>query len=123
MNPIKKCGKGYVLGPDDNCVPLACETGYKRNAKNKCTPIKNVVEEQIIDSLTGKAKCVYKKMVDNNNNINWILKNFNDGSKPSEFDLKLVMATDLPNNVNGRTLPVKNNIVNCGNIFFDFWDN
>lgn len=62
MNPIKKCGKGYVLGPDDNCVPLACETGYKRNAKNKCTPIKNVVEEQIIDSLTGKAKCVLNKL-------------------------------------------------------------
>lgn len=66
---------------------------------------------QVIDSLTGKAKCVYKKMVDNKNNINWILENFNDGNIPSEFDLKLKMATDLPNDINGQTSNLENNTI------------
>ena len=50
-------------------------------------------------------------MVDNNNNLNWILNNFNDGDKPSEFNLKFVMATDLPNNINGRTSNLTNNTI------------
>jgi len=36
----------------------------------------------IINELSGKADCVYGKMVDNSNNINWILENFKDGNKP-----------------------------------------
>jgi hypothetical protein len=50
-------------------------------------------------------------MVDNNNNINWILENFNDGNIPSEFDLKLKMATDLPNDINGQTSNLENNTI------------
>ena len=48
-----------------------------------------------IDSsrLTGKAKCVYDKMVDSNNNINWILENFEDDDGPSEFDLRFEMSS------------------------------
>ena len=56
------------------------------------------------DGLTGKADCVYKKMVDNKNNINWILENFKDGGEPSEFDLKFVMSTTLGNLTNASTV-------------------
>ena len=38
---------------------------------------------QITNNLKDRAECVYGKIVDNNHNINWILKNFNDGDKPS----------------------------------------
>lgn len=60
-------------------------------------------EEQIINELTGKADCVYQKMVDNKNNINWILKNFKDGNTPSQFNLKFVMSTTLSNTTNAST--------------------
>lgn len=59
---------------------------------------------QIKNELEGKADCVYKKMVDGNNNINWILENFNDGDKPSEFDLILRMSTTLSDNTNAITV-------------------
>ena len=60
-------------------------------------------EERIINGLTGKAKCVYDKMVDNNNNINWILENFKDDNNPSEFNLKLVMSSSLASGTNAST--------------------
>ncbi len=64
---------------------------------------KDEPEEKIIDSLKGKAECVYNKMVDGKGNINWILENFKDkDNKPSEFNLKLVMSTELPDGVNGK---------------------
>lgn len=50
-------------------------------------------------------------MVKNNNNINWILDNFNDGDTPSQFDLKFVMATDLPNNLNAEISKIINNTI------------
>jgi hypothetical protein len=73
----------------------------------------NEVEIDKIDAsgLTGKAKCVYGKMVDSKGNINWILENFKDGNKPSKFDLKFVMATDLPNSINGQTSNLVNNTI------------
>lgn len=62
---------------------------------------KYVEDDGIVNELTGKAACVYEKMVDDNNNINWILKNFEDGKKPSEFKLVLQMSTSLGNDANG----------------------
>lgn len=62
-----------------------------------------VVEEEeikIINDLEGRAKCVYEKMVDSNNNINWILENFEDGDKPSQFSLQFEMSSTLDNLTN-----------------------
>jgi hypothetical protein len=69
----------------------------------------NEVEIDKIDAsgLTGKADCVYGKMVDNNNNINWILKNFKDGNKPSQFNLKFEMSSTLGNLTNATTATPK----------------
>lgn len=89
----KECAEGYALNYDGKCVALP----------------------KIINELTGKADCVYGKMVDNNNNINWILENFNDGNKPSEFDLKLTMGTftnpltNASTVKNGNTFTIKIN--------------
>ncbi len=64
------------------------------------------VDDHKIDAsgLTGNAACVYNKMVDGNNNINWILKNFKDGTNPSEFDLVFEMFTTLSNSTNASTV-------------------
>jgi len=59
---------------------------------------------RIINELEGKAKCVYDKMADNNGNINWILENFKDGDKPSEFDLKLRLDSTLSSTTNATTV-------------------
>ncbi len=83
-----------------------CAEGYAPNYDGKCVALPKIINE-----LIGKANCVYGKMVDNNNNINWILENFNDGNIPSEFDLKLKMATDLPNDINGQTSNLENNTI------------
>ena len=64
-------------------------------------------EDKIIDELTGKAKCVYEKMVAGNNNINKILENFQDGNKPSQFNLKFQMSTTLRNETNASTATPK----------------
>jgi hypothetical protein len=70
---------------------------------------------RIDNELTGKAKCVYGKMVDSKGNINWILENFKDGNKPSEFDLKFVMGTfnnpltNASTVKNGNTFTIKIN--------------
>lgn len=76
-----------------------CASGYTRNVDGKC-----MIDEQIINNLTGKADCVYGKMVSNNNNINWILENFEDGNQPSEFDLIFEMSTSLGNETNASTV-------------------
>ncbi|MGS2738896.1 hypothetical protein [Sinomicrobium sp. M5D2P17] len=52
-------------------------------------------DDRIINSLTGKAKCVYEKMKDNNGSINWILENFEDDDKPSQFNLVFEMSDTL----------------------------
>ncbi|MFZ3575828.1 hypothetical protein [Tenacibaculum finnmarkense] len=99
---------------DDIKPVIMCQQGFQDNGFGECEQIERLKDDfdQIDASkLTGKAECVYNKMVDNNNNINWILNNFKDGIRPSEFDLKFVMATDLPNSVNGRTLPANNNTI------------
>lgn len=57
-------------------------------------------DDKIDNELTGKADCVYQKMVDSNNNINWILENFEDSNQPSQFNLKFVMSTTLGNETN-----------------------
>ena len=88
------------LFPCDNPTPNGCEE-----------------EEDKIDAseLTGKAECVYGKMVDSKGNINWILENFKDGNKPSEFDLKFVMGTfnnpltNASTVKNGNTFTIKIN--------------
>jgi hypothetical protein len=69
------------------------------------------IPAHIFNELEGRTDCVYNKMVDNNNNINWILQNFNDGDKPSEFDLKLQMSSTLGNLTNAST-------VKSGNTFY-----
>ena len=84
------CPEGYVEGPDYGCI---------------------LEIVKIIDSLTGKAKCVYKKMVDNNNNINWILENFKDGDKPSEFNLIFQMSTTLGSLTNASTVKIGNTFI------------
>ena len=75
------------LFPCDNPTPRGCEEE----------------DDQIFNELTGKADCVYQKMVDNNSNINWILENFKDGNKPSQFNLKFEMSTALVNTTNAST--------------------
>ena len=63
---------------------------------------------KIIANLTGKAKCVYDKMVNSKGNINWILENFKDkNGKPSEFNLVLQMSTTLGNETNASTATPK----------------
>lgn len=42
-------------------------------------------------------------MVDGSNNINWILENFNDGDKPSQFNLIFQMSTTLGDETNAST--------------------
>lgn len=69
--------------------------------------------DRIINNLTDKAECVYRKMVGNNNNINWILENFQDGDKPSEFNLILEMSTTLGSLTNASfATPFQSGIVN-----------
>ncbi|WP_128760072.1 hypothetical protein [Leeuwenhoekiella aestuarii] len=77
----------------------------------------DLIEEEIVykidNQLTGKADCVYQKMVDNNNNINWILENFKDGDQPSQFDLVFKMSTTLGNETNASTAtPLQSGISN-----------
>ena len=62
-----------------------------------------IYDDKTDNQLTRKADCVYQKMVDNKNNINWILENFNDGDTHSQFNLKLVMSTTLGNKTNAST--------------------
>ena len=78
-----------------------CPEGYIKNIDGRC--LAEVNEDEIINELTGKADCVYKKMVNNKNNINWILENFKDGNKPSQFNLRFEMSTSLPNKTNAST--------------------
>ena len=80
------------LFPCDNPTPRGCEEA----------------DDQIFNELTGKADCVYQKMVDNNNNINWILENFKDGNKPSQFNLKFEMSTTLEGLTNASTIKSRN---------------
>ncbi len=82
-----------------------CGDGFVKDENGICAP------EQIINNLTGKADCVYKKMVDNNNNINWILKNFQDGNTPSQFNLILQMSTSLDNLTNASTIKYGNTFI------------
>lgn len=91
---------------------LPCPVGFEKTEGMCIKIIKE--EDKIIDNeLTGKAYCVYKKMVDKNNNINWILENFNDGDKPSEFDLKFEMSTNLGNDTNASfSTPFQSSIPN-----------
>lgn len=79
---------------------------------NDDTPtVDNEITVKIVDSLTGKTKCVYVKMVDGNNNINWILENFNDGDKPSQFNLIFQMSTTMGDETNASTAtPVQSGI-------------
>ena len=86
----------------------ACEYPYVKDAQGNCMKV-----DQIINELTGKAKCVYGKMVDNNNNINWILENFEDGNTPSRFNLKFVMSTTLSDSTNASfATPLQSGITN-----------
>lgn len=66
---------------------------------------------KIINKLEGRAKCVYDKMLNNGDNINWILKNFNDGNKPSEFDLIIEMSTTLGEFTNASTIKSGNTFI------------
>ncbi|MFD0834674.1 hypothetical protein ACFQ0I_02775 [Mariniflexile aquimaris] len=93
VNPNEACGDGYVFD-------------YELNT---C-----VVDDKIDASgLTGKAECVYTKMVDNNNNINWILENFQDRDKPSQFNLIFQMSTTLGDKTNASTAtPLQSGIPN-----------
>ena len=68
-------------------------------------------EDKIDNQLTGKADCVYQKMVDNNSNINWILENFKDGDQPSQFDLVFKMSTSLLNTTNASTTKSGNTFI------------
>ncbi len=106
VNRNKSASPDTIRCPDGRIVTvlLTDEECPNKRVNGVC-----VEDDKIINKLTGKAKCVYEKMVDSKGNINWILNNFKDGDTPSEFDLKFVMATDLPNSINGRTLPANNN--------------
>ncbi|MGO4913631.1 hypothetical protein [Leeuwenhoekiella sp. W20_SRS_FM14] len=70
-----------------------------------------IYDDKTDNQLTRKADCVYQKMVDNKNNINWILENFNDGDTPSQFNLRLVMSTTLGNETNASTIKSGNTFI------------
>jgi len=70
----------------------------------------NIVD-QIVNNLKGRARCIYDKMVDNNNNINWILENFEDADIPSEFNLIFEMSLTLDNNTNASTIKSGSNFI------------
>lgn len=53
---------------------------------------------------------MYKKLVENSN-INKILENFQDGNKPSQFNLKFVMSTSLGNLTNATTIKSGNTFI------------
>ncbi|WP_157207811.1 hypothetical protein [Mariniflexile maritimum] len=76
--------------------------------------IENEVEDKIdATGLTGKADCVYNKMVDSKNNINWILENFKDGDRPSQFNLIFQMSSTLSDSTNASTAtPLNSGIPN-----------
>ncbi|MBL4887707.1 MAG: hypothetical protein JKZ03_04525 [Flavobacteriaceae bacterium] len=109
IDPIVKCDPGFML-INGNCVvdtetPCA-KPGYVRNDNGICRP----APDQIINELEDKAECVYGKMVDQNNNINWILENFKDGDNPynpSQFNLKFQMSTTLNSLTNASTATPK----------------
>ena len=84
---------------------IICEEGETVDKDGNC-----VADIEIYNELTGKAACVYGKMVDNKDNINWILKNFQDGDKPSEFNLKLTMSDLLSSTTNASTVKSGNTI-------------
>jgi len=67
--------------------------------------------DQIVNNLKGRAKCIYDKMVDNNNNINWILENFEDADIPSEFNLIFEMSLTLDDNTNASTIKSGSNFI------------
>ncbi|MFS4416146.1 hypothetical protein [Maribacter sp. 2307ULW6-5] len=70
-------------------------------------------EDIILNNLTGKAKCVYEKMMEGKNIINWVLENFKEGSKPSEFNLRFEMSSDLGNETNASfATPLQSGVAN-----------
>jgi hypothetical protein len=70
-----------------------------------CIETNTCEEDKIINELTGKADCVYQKMVNGNNSINWILENFEDTlTTSSEFDLILQMSNTLGSETNASTV-------------------
>jgi hypothetical protein len=83
-----------------------CKYGYTEDSNGVC------VDDKIDTSnLTGKANCVYQKMVDDNNNINWILSSFRDRNEPSEFNLRFEMSTSLGSETNASTVKSGNTFI------------
>jgi hypothetical protein len=114
-------GSGGGGGGGGNSVAINTGSGVSRKICNngrfingECVPYSDLYQIDASE-LTGKAKCVYGKMVDSKGNINWILENFKDGNKPSEFDLKFVMGTfnnpltNASTVKNGNTFTIKIN--------------
>lgn len=96
----------YIPGPNQNITYHSHETpSYISNTVSSNNHGNELVldVDEISNNLAGKALCVYNKMVNNSNNINWILENFLDGNKPSQFNLNLQMSTTLGNGTNAST--------------------
>ncbi len=100
-------GSFRVVGGSTFCLGYNTDGNYKGGYHGGGGNINksgnNSNEDKIINELTGKADCVYEKMSDSKGNINWILKNFKDGHKPSQFDLKLIMSSSLDAKTNAST--------------------
>ncbi|MEH6657786.1 hypothetical protein [Leeuwenhoekiella marinoflava] len=107
---ISYAGLEELYGNGANTQGSAAEFGSGSGGSSYSN--NNTTEEDRIDNqLTGKADCVYQKMVDNNNNINWILENFKDGDQPSQFDLIFKMSTTLLDATNASTTKSGNTFI------------
>ncbi|MFL0063645.1 hypothetical protein [Tenacibaculum maritimum] len=66
-------------------------------------------DDQIIDLLTGKAKCVYDKLTKSSTGFKNLIKKF-DGEFPVSH-LKLIGSTNLSSDVNAETSPPSNYLI------------
>ncbi|SFN59545.1 hypothetical protein SAMN05444143_1325, partial [Flavobacterium succinicans] len=76
----------------------SCGTGYIQDEYGNC-----VLDDQIIVELTGKAKCVYDKLMNSNSGFKNAILKF-DGEFPVSH-LKLTINNALASNVYGETQP------------------
>ena len=115
LHQDKPSKSSKVTVDTDPCPDEEGEVGVNLPLPNRCLNGGVMVNGECVDApdkitnyLTGKADCVYGKMVDNNNNINWILENFEDGDNPSDFDLIFKMSNSLGSLTNAATVKIGN---------------
>jgi len=94
----------YSSGGGNNGYELPCPIGFEKVGDN-CVKIVESYDDQIINNLTGKAKCVYEKLKAMSTDFKNMIQKF-DGEFPVSH-LKFTINNNLGNNVFGETqLPV-----------------